>query len=50
MDREIRFARTLEEVRQKAKIQNNCISQAEVEEAFAPLALSAEQILSLIHI
>ena len=43
MDREIRFARTLEEVRQKAKIQNNCISQAEVEEAFAPLALSAEQ-------
>ncbi len=43
MDREIQFARTLEEVRQKAKIQNNCISQAEVEEAFAPLSLLEEQ-------
>lgn len=43
MDREVRFASTLEEVRQKAKAQNNCISQAEVEEAFAPLSLSREQ-------
>lgn len=43
MDREVQFAKTLEEVRQKAKTQNNCILEAEVEEAFAPLALSAEQ-------
>lgn len=43
MDREVQFASTLEEVRQKAKAQNNCISQAEVEEAFAPLSLSREQ-------
>lgn len=43
MDREVRFARTLEEVKQKAKAQNNCLSQAEVEEAFAPLSLSAGQ-------
>lgn len=43
MDREIRFARTLEEVKQKAKAQNNCLSQAEVEAAFAPLSLTAGQ-------
>lgn len=43
MDREVQFAKTLEEVRQKAKTQNNCILEAEVEEAFAPLALSSEQ-------
>ena len=43
MDREVQFASTLEEVRQKAKAQNNCISHAEVEEAFAPLSLSQEQ-------
>ncbi len=43
MDREVRFARTLEEVKQKAKAQNSCLSQAEVEEAFAPLSLSAQQ-------
>lgn len=44
MDREVLFAKTLEEVRQKAQTQNNCISEAEVEEAFAPLSLSAEQL------
>lgn len=43
MDREVQFAKTLEEVRQKAKTQNNCILETEVEEAFAPLALSSEQ-------
>lgn len=43
MDREVRFAKTLEEVRQKARSQNNCISEAEVEEAFASLSLSEEQ-------
>lgn len=43
MEREVQFAKTLEEVRQKARSQNNCISEAEVEEAFAPLALSEEQ-------
>lgn len=44
MDREVLFAKTLEEVRQKAQTQNNCISEEEVEEAFAPLSLSAEQL------
>ncbi len=43
MDREILFAKTLEEVKQKARAQNNCLPQEAVEEAFAPLALSAEQ-------
>ena len=43
MDREVQFAKTLEEVRLKAKEQGGCISEAEVEEAFAPLSLTPEQ-------
>lgn len=44
MDREVRFAKTLEEVKQKARVQGNCLSETEVEEAFAPLSLSKEQL------
>ena len=43
MDREVQFAKTLEEVRLKAKEQGGCISEAEVEEAFVPLSLTPEQ-------
>lgn len=43
MDREVQFARTLEEIKQKARAQHNLISSAEVAEAFAALSLSAEQ-------
>ena len=38
---EILFARTLKEVRALAKAQENCISQQQVEEAFAELKRSA---------
>lgn len=41
---EIRFARILEQVRKQAKEQNNCISEAQVQEAFAELSLSDEQL------
>ena len=44
MDREVQFARTLEEIKQKARAQQNLISSAEVEAAFAALSLSAEQL------
>lgn len=43
MDREILFAKTLEEVRKIAKSQGNCIKKEQVEEAFAALNLSGEQ-------
>lgn len=42
-DQEILFAKTLEQVRQKAKEQGNCVSKEQVEEAFGPLALDREQ-------
>lgn len=41
---EIRFAQILEQVRKQAKEQNNCISEAQVQEAFAELSLSEEQL------
>lgn len=44
MDREIIFARTLEEVKKKAKEQGNCISQEQLEEAFAKLELGKDQL------
>ena len=44
MDSEILFAKTLEEVRKKAKEQGNCISKEQVEDLFGPLVLSAEQL------
>ncbi len=43
-NRELLFAKTLEEVRTKAKEQGNCISKEQVEDLFGPLALSAEQL------
>ena len=43
MDREILFAKTLEQVKKTAADQGNCVSKEQVEEAFAPLALSKEQ-------
>lgn len=43
MDKEILFTKTLEQVKQTAAEQSNCISKEQVEEAFAPLALSSEQ-------
>lgn len=42
-EREIRFAKTLEQVKKTAKNQNNCISKEQAEEAFASLGLSGEQ-------
>lgn len=43
MDREVLFAKTLEQVKKTAKDQGNCIAEEQVEEAFAPLALGKEQ-------
>lgn len=43
MDREVRFAKALEAVKEKAKEQNHSISKEQVEEAFAPLELTGEQ-------
>ena len=40
---EVLFARTLEAVKKQAKEQQNCISEQQVREAFAPLQLSEEQ-------
>lgn len=42
---EIRFAQILEQVRKQAKEQNNCISEAQVQEAFQELSLSEDQLL-----
>ncbi len=41
--KEIRFAQILEQVRKKAKEQNNCISKQQVREAFEELSFSDEQ-------
>lgn len=43
-NRELLFAKTLEEVRKTAREQGNCISKEQVENLFGPLALSAEQL------
>ena len=43
MDKEILFTKTLEQVKKTAMEHDNCISKEQVEEAFAPLALSSEQ-------
>ncbi len=43
MERETAFAEILEEVKKTARAQRNFITKAEVEEAFSPLSLSAEQ-------
>ena len=44
MNKEVLFAKTLEEVRKTAKEQENCISEEQVKEAFAELDLSGEQL------
>lgn len=44
MDREVLFAKTLEQVRKTAKEQGNCVSEAQVQEAFAPLSLDNDQL------
>jgi RNA polymerase primary sigma factor len=43
MNKEILFAKTLENVRNLAKEQGNCISEEQVREAFGPLELSDSQ-------
>lgn len=43
MNREIEFGKTLEEVKKRARAQQNFITKTEVEEAFSALSLSAEQ-------
>lgn len=43
MNKEVVFARTLEQVRQLAKEQGNCVSEEQVQEAFAPLELDNDQ-------
>lgn len=42
--KEIQFARILEQVRKRAKEQNNCISEQQVREAFEELSFSDEQL------
>ena len=42
-EKEILFAKTLEQVKSTARAQGSCISEEAVKEAFAPLALSEEQ-------
>ena len=44
MNKEVLFAKTLEQVRKTAKEQGNCISEEQVREAFAELDLSNEQL------
>lgn len=43
MNQEIQFGKTLEEVKKKARANQNFITKAEVEEAFSALSLSDEQ-------
>ncbi|MDE5718667.1 MAG: hypothetical protein K2I53_13840 [Lachnospiraceae bacterium] len=43
MNQEVQFSKTLEEVRKRARAQQNFITKTEVEEAFSALSLSAEQ-------
>lgn len=44
MDQEVLFAKTLEQVRALAKEQGGCVSEAQVQEAFKPLALDDSQL------
>lgn len=43
MNREIEFSKTLEEVKKRARTGHNFITGAEIEEAFSPLSLTADQ-------
>lgn len=44
MNRELKFAQTLEQVRKQAKEQGNCISEEQVKAAFSELSLTKEQL------
>ena len=44
MNREVLFAKTLEEVRALAKEQGNCVSEEQVKDAFEALDLNNEQL------
>lgn len=44
MNKEVLFAKTLELVRSLAKEQGNCVSEEQVQDAFAPLGLDNEQL------
>lgn len=44
MNRELKFAKTLESVRKTAKEQGNCVSKEQVEEAFAELELNNDKL------
>ena len=44
MNKELKFAQTLESVRALAKEQGNCVSEEQVKDAFAELDLNAEQL------
>lgn len=44
MEKEVLFAKTLEKVRLQAKEQGNCVSEEQVREAFAELALGESQL------
>ena len=48
MDREVLFAKTLEEVKKLAKEQGNCISKEQIEESFAGMELAKEQLALVI--
>lgn len=48
MNREVLFAKILEQVKKTAREQGNCISKEQVEEAFAELSLSEEQ-MSMVY-
>lgn len=48
MEREVLFAKTLEEIKDIAAGQGNCISEEQIEEAFAPLGFDKAQ-LELVH-
>lgn len=44
MNKEVLFAKTLEQVKQLAKEQGNCVSEEQVQEAFAPLEFDNDQL------
>ena len=44
MNKELKFAQTLESVRALAREQGNCVSEEQVKEAFAELDLNEEQL------
>ena len=44
MNQEQQFAKTLEEIKQLARQQGNCISEEQVKEAFAPLGFDDKQL------